>query len=242
MAAFINVMNDFYPREVSRKVKQVKRQNAKDGCFIGSQPPYGYTRAPHNIHQLVIDEEAANNVRNVFQQFASGKNASVIARGLNRSGVLCPRAYHYTQKGKTNPNKQESMTWSSSTVMAMLRNCVYHGDMAQGKRLNVSYKSKKRRVTTPDEWIVVKNTHEAIIDDKTWDTVQKNWVQNAGIAHQKRIGVYLPLLGLQNAQIVEQAWQLRHEEKTGLLYHIAVVRITTMGKMFVLRTQYKKNC
>lgn len=86
-----------------------------------------------------------------------------------------PRAYHYQKLGKINPLTSEQSSWGAATIVQMLQNQVYNGHMIQGKRRVVSFKTKQREVTPKEEWIVIKNTHEPIIDNDTWELVQKRF-------------------------------------------------------------------
>lgn len=111
--------------------------------------------------------------KKIFDKFINGENARMIADDLNNMNLLCPRAYYYQLQGKDNPRKDESMTWSSATILQIIQKQVYIGNMVQGQRQVVSFKSKKRRLTEPDEWIVVEGTHEPIISRDIWDEAQK---------------------------------------------------------------------
>ena len=173
IAPFRNIINEWYPKEVSKKVRQVKKASAAQGKFMGSKAPYGYIKSPMNKHQLIIDPEAAAIVKRLFAEFNNGESGRGIAAKLNIEGVESPRAYHYRQIGQTNPRPEESTAWGSNTVMQLLKNHVYIGHMVQGKREVASFKTKRRQFIPVDEWIVVENTHEPIIAHDTWERVQK---------------------------------------------------------------------
>jgi len=168
-SAFHNVINEFYPREVSKKVKAVYKMNAEKGLWIGGTPPYGYMKSPHNNKVLVIDEETAPIVKRIFEEFASGTSGRAIAENLTNEGILCPGAYYAQRLGK--PCK--TTAWSSSAVCSILDKEVYIGNLVQGKRKKVSFKSKERRFTPKETWITVENTHEAIISKEIFDEVRK---------------------------------------------------------------------
>ncbi len=179
IAAFHHVLNEFYPRQVSKKVRQVKKKSAEQGKFMGSQAPYGYKKSPEDKHVLIIDGEAAEIVRKIFFEFAGGDTGRQIATRLNAEHIDTPRFYHYAKAGRPNPISEEKNVWGSNTIMQLLKNQVYIGNMVQGKREVVSFKTKKRRVVDPSEWIVVENTHEPIIDRETWDKVQTRILENS---------------------------------------------------------------
>lgn len=138
---------------------------------MGSHAPYGYKKSDEDKHKLVIDDDAASIVRFIFKEYASGVNGRMIADKLNTRGVLCPRAYRYLCLGRENP-KKETDKWGSGSIMLIITNRVYLGHLEQGKRKNVSFKSKKRCVVDSSNWIVVENTHEPIICQELWDEVQ----------------------------------------------------------------------
>ena len=172
-AAFHNVINEYYPRDMSKKVRQVKRTNAEKGLFMGSRAPYGYKKSPEDKHKLIIDEDAAPIVQRIFKEFVNGKNGRMIAETLNYEGILCPRAYYYQRVERENPRKDEVMSWNSSTILQIIQRQVYIGRLIQGQRQVVSFKSKKRRLTNPDEWIIVENTHEPLISLDVWEAAQE---------------------------------------------------------------------
>ena len=173
IAPFRNIINEWYPKEVSKKVRQVKKASAAQGKFMGSKAPYGYVKSPTNKHLLIIDPEAAAVVKRLFMEFGNGESGRGIAAKLNVEGVESPRTYHYRQIGRTNPHPEESAAWGSNTVMQLLKNQVYIGHMAQGKREVASFKTKRRQCIPCDEWIVVEHTHEAIINLDVWKRVQR---------------------------------------------------------------------
>ena len=140
---------------------------------MGSKAPYGYQKSPMDKYQLIEDEKTSNIVKRIFSLFSSGESARHIATILNEEGILSPRAYYYRSIGKENPNPSESNTWCSSSVMQLMKNPVYIGNMVQGKRRVTSFKTKQREMTPKDEWIIVEDTHEALIDAETWEKVQE---------------------------------------------------------------------
>jgi len=168
---FRHAVNETIPRQASRKTRQGKQLSASRGFFIGSQAPYGYMKSPEDKHKLVIDEVPAQIVRRIFTEFASGDSGRMIADRLNGEGIDSPRFYHYRKVGRVNPLTKEKNVWGSGTVMALLRNQVYLGVMAQGKRAVINYRTKKRREIDPQDWIIVEGTHEPIIEREVWESV-----------------------------------------------------------------------
>lgn len=168
---FLNLFNEFYSRDTSKKVKAVKRACAENGKFMGTYPAYGYKRDPEDKHHLVIDEETAPTVRRIFSMRAAGMGFNTIASQLNEEGIPSPGMLYYQRKGKSDP-RRVNHKWANATVRQLVRNEVYIGNMVQGKTGTVSYKNKKLISKPEDEWIRVEGTHEPIISQEIWDTVQ----------------------------------------------------------------------
>jgi len=171
IAAFHHVLNEFYPKQVSKKVRQVKRSSAQQGKFMNSQAPFGYQKSPQDKHVLIIDEDAAKIVYRLFSEYASGISARMIGDRMNAEKIDSPRFYHYAKMGRVNPLSEQKNVWGSATVLQLLRNQAYIGNMVQGKREVISFKTKKTRLVDPEDWIIVENTHEPIIPRELWDRV-----------------------------------------------------------------------
>ena len=168
---FLNLFNEFYSRDTSKKVKAVKRACAENGKFMGTYPAYGYKRDNEDKHHLVIDEDTAPIVRRIFSMRATGMGFTGIAAQLNEEGIPPPGVLYYQRKGQSDP-RRVNHKWADQTVKNMVRNEVYIGNMVQGKTGTVSYKNKKLISKPEDEWIRVEGTHEPIISQEIWDTVQ----------------------------------------------------------------------
>lgn len=179
-----NISNEMYAKDISRKVRAARAVNAKQGKFLGSKPPFGYTRCPTDKHKLIIDEKPAQIIARMFEMFASGDSGRHISDIFNKEGIPSPRAYFYQQAGRENP-LNESMTWNSNTVMQLLKNQVYIGNMVQGKRRVTSFKTKNRAVVPEEDWIVVEDTHEAIVGKDVWARVQQKIASGKAPALQK---------------------------------------------------------
>lgn len=170
LMCFLNLFNDFYSRDTSKKVRAVKQACAKSGKFMGTYPAYGYKRDPMNKHHLVIDEETAPVVRRMFTMRASGLGFRKIADTLNKEGLPTPGTLYYERAERTDPRRVNHL-WADTTVKSILRNEVYLGSMVQGKSKTLSYKNHKLVARPKEEWIRVEKTHEALISREVWDTV-----------------------------------------------------------------------
>ncbi len=167
-----NVFNEQYARDISKKVQSAFKAKQKEGQFIGAFPSYGYQRDVYHKNRLIIDEYAASVVRKIFRLYIEGKGKIAIAKILNEEGILCPSEYKKVSGLRyTNGNRLSGTAyWTYPTVHRMLSNEIYAGNMVQGK-------TKRRMKGKPvvlnkEDWIVVPNTHEAIIDKDTWNRVQ----------------------------------------------------------------------
>lgn len=168
-----NVMNDQYCYQTSKKIRQVFDYKKRNGEFIGSYAPYGYIKDPKDKHALLVDPEAAEVVKQIFSLFVSGMNVRAITNHLNDHGVLCPSLYKQRQGLNFRcPNGQTTLMWSTITIANLLKAPVYVGDMVQGRHRVKSYKIHKLEPVPEEEWIVVENTHEAIIDRETFETAK----------------------------------------------------------------------
>ncbi len=170
------VMNENHCAETSDKVREVFDMKRRKGEHIGSFAPFGYLKHPEDNNTLVIDEPAATVVRDVFNMFLDGMSKNAIVHTLNEHGVLCPSAYkREVQKLKyTQPSLDPSKTplWTSTSVAGILSNRMYCGDMVQGRWRVKSYKVHVQERVPEDEWYIVENTHEPVIDRVTFEKVQ----------------------------------------------------------------------
>lgn len=166
---FRAIMNDMYAKDISKKIKSVKRDKQRKGLFIGGKPMYGYKMHPTEKNKIVIDEEAAPVVRRIFALALSGMSCRQIATTLNKEGVPTPATYCGWKV--SNPGPYTGL-WSSERVSAMLQNETYIGNMVQGRMVKVSYKSKKCLRQVPEDWVVVEGTHEPLIDTESFRKVQ----------------------------------------------------------------------
>ncbi|WP_444659772.1 recombinase family protein [Caproiciproducens sp. R2] len=173
IAPFKNILNEMYAKDISKKIRSARQISAKQGKFMGSKPPFGYVKSPEDKHLLIIDPPAAEIIKRLFREFAAGESGRNIATKLNTEGVDTPADYYFKQTRKRATRSDTLQQWGSGTILQLLRNQVYIGDMVQCKRKVSSFKTKKRLVTNPDAWVIVEGTHEPIIDRFTWECVQR---------------------------------------------------------------------
>lgn len=166
---FRAIMNDMYAKDISKKIKSVKRDKQRKGLFIGGKPVYGYKMHPTEKNKIVIDENIAPVVQRIFALALSGMSCRQIAALLNQDGVPTPSAYAHLFIAK--PGAYSGL-WSGERISEMLQNETYIGNMVQGRRVKISYKSKKCLNQSPEHWVIVEGTHEPIIDTETFQKVQ----------------------------------------------------------------------
>lgn len=177
MRLFTSAYNEMYVKDISSKIRRTLTYKRQQGQFIGSFAPYGYIIDPNDKHHLIIDEETAPNVRLIFEMYIQGNGYRKIVQELNSRGIPSPSAYKQQSGSKyVNLNATESNAkgfWTQSTIAAILRNEMYTGTLVQGKSHHISYKNKKRRKVSEDEWVKIADTHDAIIDHDTWERTQE---------------------------------------------------------------------
>lgn len=169
-----NVMNDEYCRDISMKVRSSLNIRREQGKFIGSFATYGYKKDPDDHHKLIIDEEAAAVVRDIYHWFLSGDSILGIAKRLNSLGIPNPSAYKRKQGLKYHHPSNDKLDglWPDSSVRRILKNEMYTGVMVQGRNEIISYKVQISRARDESDWIRVENTHEAIISSDTFEMAQ----------------------------------------------------------------------
>lgn len=166
-----NLINEVYSKDISKKSGSALETKQRNGDFIGAWAPYGYSKDPDNKSRLVINEEVAPTVRRIFAWRADGISIVQIARRLNQAGIVSPSAYLYVT-GEVKTEKYKGVLWHTQILKSMLSHPVYCGHMVQGKKKQSFYEGKSQAFTPESEWKIVLNTHEAIIDEDTFEKVQ----------------------------------------------------------------------
>lgn len=175
IAPFKNVINEMYARDISKKIRSSFLARMKDGYYIGNFAPYGYKKDSKNKNRLVIDEETAPIVKEIFDMALVGKRPTDIATHLNNKGIITPIMYRckkYNLSLESYP-KYTNMRWTSATISKILRSVAYIGHTAQRKTTKISFKSKVTVANPKTDWIIVEDTHEPIIDKTTFEIVQR---------------------------------------------------------------------
>ena len=168
---FRSLLNNYYLKDLSRKIKSVLYAKAEVGEYVGAFAPYGYKKDSANKGRLVVDAYAAEIVRRIYEMRLQRMGHRKIAAALNEESILAPRAYCYVSEGKENPYKTISI-WRDVTVKLILQNETYLGHSVKMKKGTLSYKRKTLVNRSPEDWIRTENTHDAIISQDVWDAVQ----------------------------------------------------------------------
>lgn len=172
-----NYFNDFYARDTSKKIRAVQRAKGERGERVGTTIPYGYMKHPDNPKQYTPNPETAPVIKRIFEMYASGIGIDSICAALRKDRIETPSVYTFKRTGKKIgiPDMANPYCWSKKTVKKMLTNQTYVGDTVNFKTYSKSNKLKKRLKNTPENMLIFENTHEAIIDRKTFDIVQKHF-------------------------------------------------------------------
>lgn len=173
-APFKNIINEWYAKDISRKVKSAFKAKALRGEYTGAYPPYGYDRDPADRHKLVPNQYSSV-IGEIFRMALEGKTCGQIARELERQQILRPQAYLHEKFGKFVSDRilQYPFAWDHSSVRAILMNQVYIGNMVHFRTGSKNFKEKKLIWKPETDWIVVEGTHEPLVDAETFWTVQE---------------------------------------------------------------------
>ncbi len=165
-----NMVNEAYALDIGKKIKSAAHQAMLDGDYIGARAPFGYKKSPDDCHKLIIDEETSPTVRQIFEWFAEGDGLNTIVVRLNEMGVETSSVYK-SKTSERDKNYTLNRNWTTFTVAHILDNPVYTGDMVQGKSKVIEH--KQCYDVSPDDYIVVRNTHEPIVSRELFERVRE---------------------------------------------------------------------
>lgn len=216
-----NIFNEQYSRDISKKIQATVKSKQEAGEFIGAFTSYGYKKSPADKNKLVVDEYAAGIVRKVFRLYVGGMGKQSIAKLLNAQGILCPSEYKMANgENYKNCNRLQSTSyWTYSTINAMLKNEMYVGNMVQGKK-HQRMRSRQRLVEK-ENWIIVRGTHEPIIDPETWEKAQRLLKQkhrNMGLEENKNIFAGFIICGDCGRAMMKNTWKRTDGSRTYSFY------------------------
>ena len=175
-APFLNVMNEWYLRDCSRKIRATKQVIGNSGKHISSHAPYGYKKDPEDKHHWLVDEEAAEVVRRIYRLCIEGKGIQMIAKQLQADKIETPGYYQAKRSNGVYKNRLDVLDpykWSGTMVKHILTKPDYLGYTVNFRTTSKSYKDKKSIQNPPEKWAVFEGTQEPIIDLETWQLCQK---------------------------------------------------------------------
>ena len=170
---FKNIMNEWYAKDTSKKIKAVLKTKGNSGKHLSTLPPFGYKKDPNDKEKWIVDEEAASTVKEIFDLYIGGLKINDIAKRLTEEGKETPQLYAMKRGLKYRGRSPYPEIWNNSTIRYILVQMAYTGCTVNFQTYRKSFKSKKMAFHPKDEWKIFEDTQPAIIDRQTFDTVQK---------------------------------------------------------------------
>ncbi len=170
---FQNIMNEWMARDTSKKIRAVFQAKGRAGKHLSTNPPFGYVKSPEDKDKWIVDEEAAKTVKRIFQMFVDGVRMPEIARQLTKEKVETPQLYNLNRGRKIHRLSEYPEIWSVASIKGILDQIAYAGHTVNFQTTKKSFKNKKQMRLPKEEWVIHRNTQEAIIDEKTFETVQQ---------------------------------------------------------------------
>lgn len=176
------MFNDFYLKDTSKKIRKIVKNKKEMGQFLGWKAVYGYMKDPNDKHKLIVDENVRHNVERIFDLVIEGKSPRQIANIFSKEKIPNPSVYANLNRGIKSKAYE---LWCPRTIEEMLVNQTYIGNLTQGRRKKLNYKSKKEIRVPKEDWIIVENTHEPIIDKEKFFMAQDLLKKNKNKANSK---------------------------------------------------------
>ena len=231
-APFINIMSEWYARDISKKVTTGIKTKGASGKPVATEAPYGYIKDPNNKDFWIVDKEAAEVVKLIFRLFMDGKNRNQIAVYLKDKEILTPTFYMKQQDRGTAKNRklneENRYNWNKATLTRILKRQEYCGDVVNFKT-EKHYKDKRNHYVDKDKWQVIKNVHEPIIDRATYENVQRI-LKNAPVKRPNGDGEIHPLSGLMYCKDCGTKMHIRTIHKNGKVQHVTYCSEYAKGK------------
>ncbi len=179
MAPFKNLFNDFYARDISKKIRSTMKTKARAGIYHSTVPPFGYKKSPADSHMLLRDEETAPIVIKMYELSASGRGPAAIANYLRAKKVPIPAYWHHvrgerTWQGYKGEGDVSNYRWFDTTVRSILQHEVYIGNLVAQRQTHI-FKVGKSFVRPKEEWVIVEDVFEPIVDKELWERVQESF-------------------------------------------------------------------
>ncbi|WP_201758583.1 recombinase family protein [Anaerotruncus colihominis] len=231
-APFINIMSEWYAKDISKKVKTGIKTKGMSGKPIATETPYGYVKAPDNKDFWLIDEEAAEVVRLIFRLFLDGKNRNQIAVYLKNEQIPTPTFYmkdrgRGTAKSRT-LNEENRYKWNKATLTRILTRQEYCGDVVNFKTTK-HFRDKRNHYVDKSQWQITENVHAPVIDRTDFENVQRI-LENAPVKRPNGDGEIHPLSGLLFCKDCGAKMHIRIDYRNGGKRHVAFCSEYHKGK------------
>ena len=231
-APFINIMSEWYARDISKKVTTGIKTKGANGKPVATEAPYGYIKDPNNKDYWIVNKEAAEVVKLIFTLFMEGKNRNQIAVYLKEKEILTPTFYMKQQDRGTAKNKklneENRYNWNKATLTRILKRQEYCGDVVNFKT-EKHYKDKRNHYVDKDKWQIIPDVHEPIIDRSTYENVQRI-LKNAPVKRPNGDGEIHPLSGLMYCKDCGTKMHIRTIHKNGKVQHVTYCSEYAKGK------------
>ena len=231
-APFINIMSEWYARDISKKVKTGIKTKGADGKPVATEAPYGYIKDPENKDYWIVDKEAAEVVKLIFRLFMEGKNRNQIAVYLKEKEILTPTFYMKRQDrgtAKSKPlNEENRYNWNKATITRILKRQEYCGDVVNFKT-EKHYRDKRNHYVDKSKWQITENVHEPIIDRTTFENVER-MLKNASVKRPNGDGEIHALSGLMYCKDCGTKMHIRTIHKNGKVQHVTYCSEYAKGK------------
>ena len=231
-APFINIMSEWYAKDISKKVKTGIKTKGMSGKPIATEAPYGYVKSPDNKDFWIIDEEAAGVVRLIFRLFLDGKNRNQIAVYLTQAQIPTP-TFYMKERGRGTCknralNEANRYKWNKATLTHILTRQEYCGDVVNFKTTK-HFRDKRNHYVDRSQWQITENVHEPIIDRTDFETVQRI-LENAPVKRPNGDGEIHPLSGLLFCKDCGAKMHIRIDYRNGGKRHVAYCSEYHKGK------------
>ena len=231
-APFINIMSEWYARDISKKVKTGIKTKGADGKPVATEAPYGYIKDPENKDYWIVDKEAAKVVKLIFRLFMEGKNRNQIAVYLKEKEILTPTFYMKQQDRGTakskSLNEENRYNWNKATLTRILKRQEYCGDVVNFKT-EKHYRDKRNHYVDKSKWQITENVHEPIIDRTTFENVER-MLKNAPVKRPNGDGEIHALSGLMYCKDCGTKMHIRTIHKNGRVQHVTYCSEYAKGK------------
>lgn len=228
------LVNEWYCEDLSKNIRSSFKAKMKNGQFLGSSCPYGYKKDPKNHNHLIIDEYAAKVVRRIYKLYLSGYGKAKIGSILSSDGILIPTLYKRNVLGENYYNCNSLDTtknWSYQTIHTILNNETYIGNLIQNKANTLSYKDKKKKILPREKWIIVKNTHEPIVEPEVFRMVQNlQKTRTRSVGSMEENGIFVGMIYCADCRHAMSRKYARRGERGFIGYVCKTYK--TQGKQF----------